>query len=68
MKMKFSIDGMHCKSCMEVILDELKGMDCVEKADVSLERGTAEVMMKENCKELIMETIQSLGYVARVQE
>ncbi len=68
MKKIFSIDGMHCKSCKEVILDELTGMDCVEKADVSLENGTAEVLMRENCTELIVETVQSLGYIAKVQE
>ena len=68
MKRTFLVDGMHCKSCREVISDELAGMDCVESADVSLEKGTAEVMMKEQCTELIIETLQSLGYSARVQE
>ncbi len=64
----FLIDGMHCKSCRELISDELMGMDCVENVEVSLEDGTAEVGMKEDCTGIVIETIQSLGYSARVQE
>lgn len=64
----FLVDGMHCKSCKELIEEELAGMDCVEDAQVSLEEGITLVVMKDDCTELIVETIQSLGYSARVQE
>jgi copper chaperone CopZ len=59
---------MHCKSCSEVITDELMGMDCVENAEVFLSEGTAEVQMREDCTKTIIETVQSLGYTARVLE
>lgn len=68
MRRTFLVDGMHCKSCGELISEELLGMDCVESAEVSLEDGTADVNMKEDCTGLVIETIQSLGYSARVQE
>jgi copper chaperone CopZ len=64
----YLIDGMHCKSCVEIIREELLGMECIESADVSLEERTAQVRMREECDGIIIETIQRLGYSARVLE
>lgn len=66
MERTYLIDGMHCKSCVEIIREELLGMDCIESAEVRLDKGTALVNMKEECDGLVIETIQSLGYSARV--
>jgi copper chaperone CopZ len=62
----YLIDGMHCKSCVEIIREELMSMDCVESADVRLDGGTAQIRSKEECDRLVIETIEGLGYSARV--
>lgn len=67
MERTIMIDGMHCRSCKEIIADELAGMDCVVSAEVSLEEGSARVSMREDCTEAILEAIDSLGYKAKVQ-
>jgi copper chaperone CopZ len=66
--MTIKVNGMHCKSCREVIEDELMAMDCVQDADVSLEHGTAKVDLENGCTEAIIEAIERLGYKAKVQE
>jgi len=47
MKHTFNVKGMHCKSCELVIKEALEDTNGVEKAEVSLKKGTAHVYFNE---------------------
>jgi len=62
MEKTFSIDGMHCNSCSQLIENELK--DSVNKISVNYSKGKAEIEFDEKKinEEQIKEKIKKLGY------
>ena len=60
--MEIKIEGMHCKSCKSLIEGELGDLECVESVEVSLEEKKGYVVVKEECRGLIIKTIEDLGF------
>ena len=57
------IQGMMCPHCEARVRDVLSALDCVEKAEVSHESGTAKVTAKGNCSiELLTKAVTDAGY------
>ncbi|MDT0606771.1 heavy-metal-associated domain-containing protein [Croceitalea rosinachiae] len=48
MKNSFSIEGMTCQSCVASVTERLLNVDGVETVQVDLEKGEAEIEMKED--------------------
>ncbi|MDT0538225.1 MauE/DoxX family redox-associated membrane protein [Croceitalea sp. P059] len=48
MKNSFSIEGMTCKNCVVSVTEKLLGVDGVYTVDVDLQKGEAEIEMKEH--------------------
>jgi copper chaperone CopZ len=61
------IEGMHCKSCKSLIEGEVSEIECVDSIAVSLEDANARIILKEDCTEQIVSTINELGFSAKVQ-
>ncbi len=68
MKEKFSITGMSCSACSSGIEKNVRRLDGVERADVSLMGESMTVVYDENTlsREDIIKTVQALGYGASV--
>lgn len=47
MKEKYQVKGMHCPSCVFALKNSLLELDGVEKAEVDLEEGVADVTFDE---------------------
>ncbi|MEK6937217.1 MAG: heavy-metal-associated domain-containing protein [Nanoarchaeota archaeon] len=62
MKLSLNIKGMHCKSCEELIKEDLQDMNV--KADVDHKTGILNIEFDENKTKLdnIKEAIKKLGY------
>ena len=60
------IDGMNCKSCKSLIEGEVSEMAGVYSIEVSLNDSNAKVMLKKDCSEQVVDTINSLGFSAKV--
>ena len=59
-----NLKGMHCHSCEILIKDSLEETDGIKKAEVSNEKGTAEITYDESKidEELIKGIIKQEGY------
>ncbi len=68
MKKIFKIDGMHCKSCKSLIELELGDLDFVDSVRVSLEDEIADIDLQKDKLKTVIETINKLGFSARVLE
>lgn len=64
-KIKFIIDGMHCKSCEILINDALQELEGINNSKVT--QGSAEVEFDESKlkKEKIAEIIKNEGFKVR---
>jgi sulfite exporter TauE/SafE/copper chaperone CopZ len=67
-KIKFGVEGMHCKSCKMIIESELKEMDFIKDPKIDLEEETGYLKINTEKKDLkeakkeIKEKIKELGY------
>ncbi|MBU0532878.1 heavy-metal-associated domain-containing protein [Candidatus Micrarchaeota archaeon] len=68
MKKIIKITGMHCKSCKSLIEAELSDIEGIDNVTVSIEKGIAEIVMKNNCIEIVLKSIENLGFSAQVKE
>ena len=66
MEITIGIDGMNCKSCKSLIEGEVSEIDDVYSINVSLKDANAMVMLRKDCTEQIVSTINSLGFSAKV--
>ena len=66
---KFSVGGMHCRSCVLLIESELKGIPCITKTTVDLHNQTVEVVGEFGDRnqteifDLISPAVKKSGYV-----
>lgn len=57
------IEGMHCASCVKKITSTLQALPAVEKVQVNLITGSAEVFWREEAdKDSVLRSLESLGY------
>jgi len=61
---KLNVNGMHCPSCEILIKDSLEETNGIKNADISNEKGTAEVTFDEAKvnQDKIIEIIKNEGY------
>ncbi len=62
---QLKIEGMSCNNCVQHVTEALKGVEGVEKVEVLLQEGRAEVIGTAPVEKLI-EAVQEEGYTARV--
>ncbi len=62
---QLKIEGMSCNNCVRHVTEALKGVEGVEKVEVSLEEGRAEVIGTAQAEKLI-EAVEEEGYAAQV--
>lgn len=62
---QLKIEGMSCNNCVRHVAEALKNVEGVEKVEVSLQEGRAEVIGTAPVEKLI-EAVQEEGYTARV--
>ena len=64
-KQQFSIEGMHCASCVKSIEDAVNAIDEVKDGEVNFATQTLTVQWKkESNPQLIIETVEKVGYHA----
>ncbi len=57
-----SIKGMTCQGCAASVRRVLEQLDDIERADISLEEGTARVQASSADEDAWREAIERLGY------
>ncbi len=69
-KKKLKIDGMHCTSCAMNIDFDLEDLEGIKSAKTSYAKQECKVEFDEEKlkTELIIQTIQKIGYRAKLQE
>lgn len=65
-KLTLHIEGMNCEHCVKRVADVLKAVKGVKKADVSLEKKSAEVIYipSKTEKKIMVSAICSAGFKA----
>lgn len=64
MKKEFKIKGMHCKSCIMIVNENLTDIKGVKKASVSLEKNNAVVEFDDKLvkEKQLIDAIEKDGY------
>ena len=63
MKKTIHVEGMMCMHCVKHVTDALEKVEGVKKADVSLEKKTAVVTLKEEvADEALLAAVREAGY------
>lgn len=64
---EISVFGMACSYCQDTVETVLEDLEAVRSADVNLETGRARVRVEPGLEsELLIETVKSVGYEARL--
>jgi len=60
------VDGMTCGHCVQHVTDALKGLKGVKKVAVSLEKGSATVVLDQGgaTREELIKAVEEAGYKA----
>jgi len=65
---RIKVEGMSCNHCVSAVKRALEESSGVEKAEVNLKAGRADVAGKDVDPSLLVDKIRQLGYDARVIE
>lgn len=67
MKITLQLEGLHCGHCVQSVSNALQALGTVEKVEIDLAQQIA-VIETEERPEILIETIENLGFEAKLSE